>query len=127
MEQKEEMKAKMGNWSCAMKELKIVDDNLELDLENMLDDIKSMNIRDKWLEDKTIEDVRTCYAVSLFFANPISNLRFRGLHMYHGVGRGVPNSQGNFRQTKLFKVYVAHAPMWSYIHKPHGQLRGRWG
>ena len=47
-----------------MKELKIVDDNLELDLENMLDDIKSMNIRDKWLEDKTIEDVRTCYAVS---------------------------------------------------------------
>jgi len=64
MEQKEEMKAKMGNWSCAMKELKIVDDNLELDLENMLDDIKSMNIRDKWLEDKTIEDVRTCYAVA---------------------------------------------------------------
>ena len=64
MEQKEEMKAKMGNWSCVMKELKIVDDNLELDLENMLDDIKSMNIRDKWLEDKTIEDVRTCYAVS---------------------------------------------------------------
>jgi len=64
MEQKEEMKAKMGNWSCVMKELKIVDDNLELDLENMLDDIKSMNIRDKWLEDKTIEDVRTCYAVA---------------------------------------------------------------
>merc|ERR1711997_134427 len=33
------------------KELKIVDENMELDLENMLDDVKSMNIRDKWLED----------------------------------------------------------------------------
>merc|ERR1712079_707606 len=40
-----------------------VDENMKLDLENMLDDVKSMNIRDKWLEDKTIEDIRTCYAV----------------------------------------------------------------
>lgn len=63
MEQKEEMKMKMGNMTCVLKELKIVDENMELDLENMLDDVKSMNIRDKWLEDKTIEDIRTCYAV----------------------------------------------------------------
>jgi hypothetical protein len=63
MEQKEEMKMKMGNMTCVLKELKVVDENMELDLENMLDDVKSMNIRDKWLEDKTIEDIRTCYAV----------------------------------------------------------------
>ena len=66
MEQKEEMKMKMGNMTCVLKELKIVDENMELDLENMLDDVKSMNIRDKWLEDKTIEDIRTCYAVRIF-------------------------------------------------------------
>ena len=67
MEQKEEMKMKMGNMTCVLKELKIVDENMELDLENMLDDVKSMNIRDKWLEDKTIEDIRTCYAVRIFY------------------------------------------------------------
>jgi len=64
MVQREEMKEKMGNWSCIMQELKVVDENMELDLENMLDDVKSMNIRDKWLEDNTIEDIRTCYAVA---------------------------------------------------------------
>ena len=67
MEQKEEMKMKMGNMTCVLKELKVVDENMELDLENMLDDVKSMNIRDKWLEDKTIEDIRTCYAVRIIF------------------------------------------------------------
>ena len=54
-----------------MQELKLVDENMELDLENMLDDVKSMNIRDKWLEDNTIEDIRTCYAVSKCFHTSI--------------------------------------------------------
>ena len=71
MVQREEMKEKMGNWSCIMQELKLVDENMELDLENMLDDVKSMNIRDKWLEDNTIEDIRTCYAVSRCFPTSI--------------------------------------------------------
>ena len=68
MVQREEMKEKVGNWSCIMQELKLVDENMELDLENMLDDVKSMNIRDKWLEDNTIEDIRTCYAVRRCFS-----------------------------------------------------------
>ena len=101
MEQKEEMKAKMGNWSCAMKELKIVDENMELDLENMLDDIKSMNIRDKWLEDKTIEDVRTCYAVSII--SPTQSLIY-DLGDYNHIKRwGAWEGWGHFGQTKLLK------------------------
>ena len=42
----------------------MVDKNMELDLEAMLDNIKDMNIRDPWLLEQTIEDCRTCYAVS---------------------------------------------------------------
>ena len=77
MVQREEMKEKMGNWSCIMQELKVVDENMELDLENMLDDVKSMNIRDKWLEDNTIEDIRTCYAVRTQCGNFRIFLSFR--------------------------------------------------
>lgn len=62
MEQKEDMLAKMGNWTCVLRELKMVDKNLELDLESMLEEIKDMNIRDPWLLAQTIEDTRTCYA-----------------------------------------------------------------
>ena len=43
----------------------MVDKNMELDLEAMLDNIKDMNIRDPWLLEQTIEDCRTCYAVSI--------------------------------------------------------------
>ena len=64
MEQKEEMMAKMGNWTCVLRELKMVDKNMELDLESILEEIKDMNIRDNWLLEQTIEDTRTCYAVS---------------------------------------------------------------
>ena len=63
MEQKAEMEAKMGNWSCVLKELRMVDKDMELDLEAMLNNIKDMNIRDSWLLQQTIEDTRTCYAV----------------------------------------------------------------
>ena len=44
---------------------RMVDKNMELDLEAMLDNIKDMNIRDPWLLEQTIEDCRTCYAVSI--------------------------------------------------------------
>ena len=64
MEQKAEMTAKLGNWSCVLRELRIVDQNFELDLESMLDSVKDMGIRDVWLLDRSIEDTRTCYAVS---------------------------------------------------------------
>ena len=64
MEQKEETMEKMGNWTCVLRELKMVDKNMELDLQSMLDNIKDMNIRDPWLLEQTIEDCRTCYAVS---------------------------------------------------------------
>ena len=53
----------MGNWSCVLKELRMVDKDMELDLEAMLNNIKDMNIRDSWLLQQTIEDTRTCYAV----------------------------------------------------------------
>merc|ERR1711976_691172 len=62
MEQKEETMEKMGNWTCVLRELKMVDKNMELDLQSMLDNIKDMNIRDPWLLEQTIEDCRTCYA-----------------------------------------------------------------
>jgi len=62
MEQKEETMEKMGNWTCVLQNLKMVDKNMELDLEAMLDNIKEMNIRDPWLLEQTIEDCRTCYA-----------------------------------------------------------------
>ena len=61
--QKAEMNYKMGNMSCVLKELRMVDDDMELDLEAMLNSIKDMNIRDTWLLQQTIEDTRTCYAV----------------------------------------------------------------
>ena len=57
------MNYKMGNMSCVLKELRMVDDDMELDLEAMLNSIKDMNIRDTWLLQQTIEDTRTCYAV----------------------------------------------------------------
>ena len=66
MEQKEETMEKMGNWTCVLRELKMVDKNMELDLQSMLDNIKDMNIRDPWLLEQTIEDCRTCYAVSSY-------------------------------------------------------------
>jgi len=62
MEQKAEMNAKMGNWTCILRELRMVDKNIELDLESMLDNVKDMNIRDSWLLDRTVEDTRTCFA-----------------------------------------------------------------
>jgi len=62
MEQKEETMEKMGNWTCVLRELKMVDKNMELDLEAMLENIRDMNIRDPWLLEQTIEDCRTCYA-----------------------------------------------------------------
>ena len=67
MEQKAEMNAKMGNWTCILRELRMVDKNIELDLESMLDNVKDMNIRDSWLLDRTVEDTRTCFAVSLCY------------------------------------------------------------
>merc|ERR1711953_917 len=60
--QKAEMNYKMGNMSCVLKELRMVDEDMELDLEAMLNSIKDMNIRDTWLLQQTIEDTRTCYA-----------------------------------------------------------------
>lgn len=66
MEQKIEMQYKMGNWSCVLQELKMVDKNLELDLESMLDMIKGWNIRDDWLLKQTLDDCRTCFAVSTY-------------------------------------------------------------
>merc|ERR1712002_857933 len=42
MEQKEETMEKMGNWTCVLQNLKMVDKNMELDLEAMLDNIKEM-------------------------------------------------------------------------------------
>merc|ERR1719203_820063 len=68
MEQKEETMEKMGNWTCVLRELRMVDKNMELDLEAMLDNIKDMNIRDPWLLEQTIEDCRTCYAYAQKFA-----------------------------------------------------------
>jgi len=62
MEQKEEMASKMGNWTCVLRELRMVDKDMELDLESILDQIRDMNIRDPWLLQHTIEDTRTCYA-----------------------------------------------------------------
>merc|ERR1712154_645719 len=55
-EQKEETMEQMGNWTCVLRELRMVDKNMELDLEAMLDNIKDMNIRDPWLLEQTIED-----------------------------------------------------------------------
>merc|ERR1719203_372204 len=69
MEQKEETMEKMGNWTCVLRELRMVDKNMELDLEAMLDNIKDMNIRDPWLLEQTIEDCRTCYAYAQKWPN----------------------------------------------------------
>merc|ERR1719382_885741 len=59
----EEMKAKMGNASCVLKELDIIDQNENLDVSGMVQSIENGEwgkFEDEWLEKKHIKDCRTC-------------------------------------------------------------------
>jgi len=59
----EEMKAKMGNASCVLKELDIIDQNENLDVSGMVQSIENGEwgkFEDEWLEKQHIKDCRTC-------------------------------------------------------------------
>merc|ERR1739844_622543 len=62
-EETEEMKAKMGNASCVLKELDIIDQNENLDVSGMVQSIENGEwgkFEDEWLEKQHIKDCRTC-------------------------------------------------------------------
>merc|ERR1712209_25932 len=59
----EEMKAKMGNASCVLKELDIIDQNENLDVSGMVQSIENGEwgkFEDEWLQEQHIKDCRTC-------------------------------------------------------------------
>ena len=59
----EKYKAKMGNISCILQEFKMIDQDMELDLEGMLKDSDTYGIKDEWLLEKNKKLTRLCYAV----------------------------------------------------------------
>merc|ERR1712122_50604 len=59
----EEMKAKMGNASCVLKELDIIDQNENLGVSGMVQSIENGEwgkFEDEWLQEQHIKDCRTC-------------------------------------------------------------------
>ena len=63
LQQRAEMGSKLGNYSCVLKEMKYVDEDLEIDLQNILDSLERMNFRDDWILQQSLNNARTCYAV----------------------------------------------------------------
>merc|ERR1739846_294463 len=59
----EEMEAKMGNASCVLKELDIIDQNENLDVSGMVQSIERGEwgeFPDEWLKEQHIKDCRNC-------------------------------------------------------------------
>lgn len=54
--------AKLGNFSCVLQELKVVDKDFELNLDSSLEEIQNSGIKDQWFLDNLVEEKKKCYA-----------------------------------------------------------------
>lgn len=57
-------KAKMGNASCVLQYFGMVDEDNNLDLDGMLRDLDTYNLKDEWLLEKNRKLIRLCYATA---------------------------------------------------------------
>lgn len=63
-EKKDEFMAKMGNTSCVMQEMGYIDNDLNLDLNLQLEDLKTYNIADPWFLKKNQDAYKKCTALA---------------------------------------------------------------
>lgn len=60
----EKHKAKMGNASCVLQELNMIDSDNNLDLPSMMKDMDSYTFKDEWFGQQNKKICRMCYAVA---------------------------------------------------------------
>ena len=57
---KEKYEAKVGNETCVMHEMGMLDDDHEIDLQGMLAHMEQMNLN-PWLKERLVQDKTLCY------------------------------------------------------------------
>merc|ERR1719447_2735189 len=79
--------AKMSNMSCYLKEVKWVDDNMNLDEKLLLADIDNNKWDDQWLLQKSRDDTKKCFAVAQsipkFVADDFYSEKWGRIKMFH--------------------------------------------
>merc|ERR1711934_1117832 len=63
-ETKEKAIAKIGNFTCVMKQMNILNDQNELDVRGMKQQLEKFNMPSKWFKDHEIKNIDTCYQMS---------------------------------------------------------------
>ena len=62
---KEQMEAKIGNFTCMLRECGVIDaSNNLVDVASLQEQTDQFPVQDKWLKEQIREDVATCHAVS---------------------------------------------------------------
>lgn len=77
-DQKAAFAAKLGNYSCILQELKIVDKDNELDLDGVLGELKSSGIEDQWLLDSFEREKKLCFERAKALPEDVVNGCFLG-------------------------------------------------
>lgn len=54
--------SKIGNMTCFLQELKMVDENMNLDLDGMVNSVEKYPIEDEFVKTQGVKDVKLCYA-----------------------------------------------------------------
>jgi len=79
--------AKMSNMSCYLKEVKWVDDNMNLDEKLLMADIDNYKWDDQWLLQKSKDDTNKCFAVAQsipkFVAEDFYSEKWGRIKMFH--------------------------------------------
>merc|ERR1712117_800460 len=79
--------AKMSNISCYMKELKWVDSNMNLDKDLLMSTLDDYKWDDKWLLQKSKDDINKCFAVAQsipkFVAEDFYSEKWGRIKMFH--------------------------------------------
>jgi len=63
-ETKEKARAKIGNFTCVMKELNVLNDKNQIDLRLMKQDLENYNIPSEWFKNQEIRSLEICHEMS---------------------------------------------------------------
>merc|ERR1712080_21147 len=63
-ETKEKARAKIGNFTCVMKELNVLNDKNQIDLRLMKQDLENYNIPPEWFKNQEIRSLEICHEMS---------------------------------------------------------------
>merc|ERR1712121_131817 len=63
-QQQDEMKSQVGNMTCIMKKLGVLNQQNELDINTQLNTMRKYNFESQWLKKRTEEDIEMCFKVA---------------------------------------------------------------